>query len=338
MRGKELMNEQREQIISAYLADVKVLNLALKFNIPQATVYDTIKRYQETNSPHPEKRSGQPKTLSNHEKHTLKRVILKNRFSPLGEITNELNGKLNTTYHANTIRKYLDEIGFGSYTPRKKSLLTPNQELHRLNWCWEKHNWKVQWKDIIWSDESRFVLFESDDWVRIWRKPGEAYHQEYIKPTVKFDGESVMFWGCFSWDGVGPLIPVEKIINSDIYVNILANYFVPWARQYLYVTFQQDGAPCHTSTYTTWWLSTHDIRLLDWVGQSPDLNLIEHLWDILDRRIRKRRPLPTSKQELIHMLQEEWVSIDLETLRGLILSLPRRVDKVIEANGKSTSY
>ena len=50
------------------------------------------------------------------------------------------------------------------------------------------------------------------------------------------------------------------------------------------------------------------------------------------------RTLPTSKQELIRMLQEEWVSIDLETLRGLILSLPRRVDKVIEANGKSTPY
>jgi hypothetical protein len=36
-----------------------------------------------------------------------------------------------------------------------------------------------------------------------------------------------MFWGCFGWHGVGFLVVVEGNINSDDYVNILANHFIP---------------------------------------------------------------------------------------------------------------
>ncbi len=46
---------------------------------------------------------------------------------------------------------------------------------------------------MVWSDESRFALFESDSRVKVWRNPGEAYNKDCIQPTVKFDGGSVMF-------------------------------------------------------------------------------------------------------------------------------------------------
>ena len=74
-----------------------------------------------------------------------------------------------------------------------------------------------------------------------------------------------------------------------------------------------------------------------WIGlvkalTSIRLNTCGIFWTA---RFEKEGRLATSKQELIRILQEEWVSIDLETLRGLILSLSRRVDKVIEANDKA---
>ncbi|CAI2180452.1 17639_t:CDS:2 [Funneliformis geosporum] len=49
----------------------------------------------------------------------------------------------------------------------------------------------------------------------------------------------------------------------------------------------QDGASCHTSTYSIWWMRTHNIPILDWVAQSPDLYLIENLWNHLDSQVKK---------------------------------------------------
>src|SRR5271154_5891239 len=88
--------------------------------------------------------------------------------------------------------------------------------------------------------------------------------------------------GYFGWHGVGPLVVVDGNMNSDGYVNILANNFVSWVSNYPDSIFQQDGTSCHTSFYSVWWMTTHNIPILDWVVQSPDLNLIKNLWNYLD--------------------------------------------------------
>ena len=170
------------------------------------------------------------------------------------------------------------------------------------------------------------TLFKSDGRVKVWRSSGETYN--------KIRWGSVMFWGV----SFGPLVLVDGNMDSEAYINVLANNFIPWVRDYLDSVFQQDGAPCHTSLYSTWWMSTHGIRTLNWVAQSPDLNPIENLWNHLDRQVRKRKPLPQTKQDLITAIQEEWSNISLEKLQNLIMSLPHRIEAVIKAKGGNTKY
>lgn len=42
--------------------------------------------------------------------------------------------------------------------------------------------------------------------------------------------------------------------------------------------FQEDGPPCHTAKTTVEWFKNKTIRILDWSGNSSDLNPIENLW------------------------------------------------------------
>ena len=77
---------------------------------------------------------------------------------------------------------------------------------------------------------------------------------------------------------------------------------------------------------------------MKWPGQSPDLNPIEHLWDELERQIRKRDPPPVSERELAVILQEEWVKISDAVFQKLILSMNSRVKAVQRAKGYATKY
>ena len=338
MHKNEVSKTNRERIIGAYLCGIKQTVISIQLNIPTSTVNDIVKKYKETGSTEPKKRSGRPKVLTKRDTRTLKRIIRTDRFSPLGDVTDKLNTSLDTTLHHNTIRSYLHDEGLGSYTARKKPHLTAKHRTDRLRWCKEKKNWTEEWKQVVWSDESRFALFQSDGQARVWRCPGEVYNKDCIQHTVKFGGGSVMFWGCFGWHGVGPLVVVEGNMDSDEYINVLANHFIPWVDNYPNSIFQQDGASCHTSIYSAWWMRTHNIPILNWVAQSPDLNPIENLWNHLDYQVRKRKPLPKSKQELIGAVKEEWRKITIEKCHSLILSMPNRVKAVIKAKGGHTKY
>ncbi|GFW16222.1 transposable element Tcb2 transposase [Trichonephila clavipes] len=63
---------------------------------------------------------------------------------------------------------------------------------------------------------------------------------------------------------------------------------------------------------------------MDWPTYSPDLNPIEHVWDMLGRRIAARQPPPTCLPELWRTLLDEWCNIPQDLIDNLILSIPRR--------------
>ncbi|GFW77922.1 QLQ domain-containing protein [Trichonephila clavipes] len=100
------------------------------------------------------------------------------------------------------------------------------------------------WKTVLWSDESRFTVWQSDGRVWVWRMPGERFFSDCIVSTVKFGGGRIMVWGCFSWFGLGLLVPVIVNMNSEMYVDILDNAALSTLWQYFGVgpfPFQRDN-------------------------------------------------------------------------------------------------
>ena len=90
-----------------------------------------------------------------------------------------------------------------------------------------RKNWTTEWNYIIWSDESRFELFNNDSRNWVWRRKNERYNTDCLKPTVK-NSIGVMVWGCFCNNKLGPLVLIEGTLNSDRYIELLKEYINPF--------------------------------------------------------------------------------------------------------------
>ncbi len=78
--------------------------------------------------------------------------------------------------------------------------------------------------------------------------------------------------------------------------------------------------------------------LLKWTPKSPDLNPIEHLWDMVEREIRIMDVQLTNLQQLRDAIMSIWTKISEERFQHIVESMPRRIKPVLKAKGGPTRY
>jgi hypothetical protein len=115
--------------------------------------------------------------------------------------------------------------------------------------CHDHKTWTLGNACVIWSDELSFQLFPTSGWVYVWRTPKEAYNPEYLFPTVKHGGGSLMIWAAISSYSVGPIITLHCRITAREYVGRLGNQVHPMIQALFLnnnITFQDNTVPIHT--------------------------------------------------------------------------------------------
>lgn len=239
-----------------------------------------------------------------------------------------------------TMRRYLREIGLNGRVRRKKPMLRQIHKRKRRDWAEEHEDW--DWSRVVFSDESKFNLVGSDGRQYCRRRPGEEFLDRNVQKTVKHGGGSIMVWGCLSYHGTGRLHRVTGNLNAIQYCEILTESLLGSLHDLKLdpntIIFQQDNDPKHTSKLATTWFKDHDIAVLPWPPSSPDMNIIEHAWQVLDHQLRTRHQLPRNTEELWAALQEEWQRLDMNYVRKLYGSMPNRVGELKAAKGSYTRY
>ena len=157
--------------------------------------------------------------------------------------------------------------------------------------------------------------------------------------TIKSGRFSVTVWGCIGWNGVGPIRIIDGRLNAAKYVELLSDVKEELEKKFgKSYYFQDDNAPIHRASIVNQWKEQNNIKSLQWVSQSPDLNIIENVWSKLKHGLSKIGKLPNDVNSLKKDIAEVYSSIQVSYIRSLIKSMTRRCSKVIEAKGGQTKY
>ena len=154
----------------------------------------------------------------------------------------------------------------------------------------------------------------------------------------------IMVWGAISYNGCSGLHFHDENVNSEVYQECIEKCYIPalyeeeWlahdaAETYI---FMQDGARCHMSNATEAWLMENLPKNInftsrkEWPPNSPDLNVLETLWAILQDRVVERGAY--TEDELCEVISDEWWKIPQDTIRKLYDGIPERIAWMV-ANG-----
>ena len=339
-KRKEYSIDLRKRVIFDRENGLSIRKVAKMLKIPPSSVQYIWEKYLKTKSVANNGVRGRKRSTTPRVDRCIVGKIEQNRRKNAVEVSKELENELNIKLSPQTIRNRLHEASIFARTPRRKPFISIVNKRKRLQWA-KEHVLKDDtfWNMIIWSDKSKFNLYGADGGAKVYRRVGEEYNVKCLKATFKFCGGNVMVWGCMSASGVGKIEFIDEKMDQHLYRSILERNLVASAGKLGLGTefiFQHDNDPKHKAGSVTRYLAANGINVLDWVAQSPDLNPIEHLWSVVEKRMKDRAP--KNKNELKELVLDVWSSINQEITSKLVSSMKNRCRAVIEADGGPTRY
>uniref|UniRef100_A0A803KE99 Transposase Tc1-like domain-containing protein n=1 Tax=Xenopus tropicalis TaxID=8364 RepID=A0A803KE99_XENTR len=183
----DLSNFGRGMVVGARRAGLSISQSAQLLGFSRTTICRVYKEWCEKGKISSMRQSCGLKCLVDARgQRRMGRLIQADRRATLTEITTRYNRGMQQSICEATTRTTLRRMGYNSRRPH-------------------------HWKNVAWSDESRFLLRYSNGRVRIWRKQNENMDPTCLFTTVQACG--VMVGGMFSWHTLGPLVQIGHRLN-----------------------------------------------------------------------------------------------------------------------------
>lgn len=339
-KTREIGLELRAQIIGLHQHTTKSYRqIGRDLSVHHTTVSRVIKTHKETGTLSPKKRTGRPRKTTSMADRRIRRAVIASPFITASKIQTSMSPILCNVSVRTIQRRLLKDFSLPARKPLKKPALTKKMIKKRIRFCRQYQNWTFEeWKNVLFSDESTFK--QNDCAPRFVRRPVDSspLNPRFTVKTVKHS-PGFMVWGCFGHMGPGTIKFLEKgqRMNSEVYISILNASLTRDMEKFGCTIFQQDNAPCHTSKRSLKWFSDKSIEILEWPGNSPDLNPIENLWQILKEKIDFTYcKTLTSLEKEVNKIWTSQCSNDI--CAKLVASMPQRIKAVLENKGYPCKY
>ena len=174
-----------------------------------------------------------------------------------------------------------------------------------------------------------------------WCSWMEENYQVYLNKR-QCGGGSLMVWGMIFSTGHIFVKMVSGRINSNTYINLMKETAILLRRDLLHDGFvlQQDNCRIHVSKQSLDFFEETRVEFLPWPSRSPDLNIIENVWSMLNSKIYDD-PQPKHRHDLEERVFEaldHMISHLSEYVKTLFSSLYSRFLSCVTRNGNKIAY
>ena len=177
--------------------------------------------------------TGRPRATSDREDRLLLRECQRNRTASAETLRRRWQHQIQTRVSRATVNNRLLERGLKARRPAKKPFLSRENKRKRLQWARDHEKYQLRhWRHVLFSDESRFLLYTADGRVTVRRQVGQRFNQDCIIPTRAHGGGSVHVWGAIHYGGKLGLVVLEGNVNAASYQLLLEEEMVPYAGEH----------------------------------------------------------------------------------------------------------
>ena len=124
----------------------------------------------------------------------------------------------------------------------------------------------------------------------------------------------------------------HEVLNTEVFLLL---------RNHRGMQLLHDGSPAHLARVTTAFLNANNVNVVDSPPpppKSPDLNIIENIWDELNRRVRRTEAILTTLNQLRAKALYEWNNLPQNYVQRYVTSTRRRCLAVVKSAGRHARY
>ena len=148
-----------------------------------------------------------------------------------------------------------------------------------------------------------------------------------------------MVWGAIAYGSRSRLVFIRGSMTALRYIQeVLRPLLLPFLETLANPLFQQDNARPHVARDALDFFEASGVNLLQWPPRSLDLYPIEHVWDMMGRRLQNLPHPPQTLEALRNEVQVDWDTVPEEDINHLIQTMPRRLTECVASRGCSTHY
>ncbi|GFX75828.1 transposable element Tcb2 transposase [Trichonephila clavipes] len=285
---EQISEFEQGRIVGLCEAGLSYRAVAARVQRNSSTIMRVSKQWTDEDRTARKSGSGPRNVTSARDDRRLVRMAQTDRTASSRQLAAQWSTATGVSLSAPSIRRLLLQRGLRARIPLYRIPLTQNHHRLRLQWANVHRSWRADWQQVVFSDKSRFNLWHHDDRIRV-----------SITWTITIATNCGQF----------EQYPIRKRSFTVPSYSFLQG--LPGA------VFQQDNAHPHDAKTVKSYLDSQQVQLLPWPAYSPDMSPIEHVWDIVGRRLaRDLRPV-TSTDELWLRIQTIWNTLPQADIQSL---------------------